>query len=86
MVGGDFVQNLTVKPARESNVITVSYESTDPQFAAALANGYAESFIDTTAGLRTDPARSFNAILMVWLPACVSVLSKLRLVWLSFRR
>lgn len=61
-LAGILAKNLTVKPARESNVITISYESTDPQFAAALANGYAESFIDTTAGLRTDPARSFNAI------------------------
>lgn len=55
-------KNLTVKPARESNVITVSYEAADPQFAAAMANGYAESFIDMTAELRTDPARRFNAI------------------------
>ncbi len=61
-LAGILAKNLTVKPARESNVITVSYESTDPQFAAALANGYAESFIDTTADLRTDPARRFNAI------------------------
>lgn len=61
-LAGILGKNLTIKPARESNIITVSYESTDAQFAAALANGYSESFIDTTADLRTDPARRFNAI------------------------
>lgn len=61
-LAGILAKSLTVKPARESNVITISYESTDPSFAAALANGYAESYIDTTAELRTDPARRYNAI------------------------
>lgn len=61
-LSGVLVKNLTVKPARESNLITVSYEAADPNFAAALANAYAESFIDTTADLRTNPAKSFNAI------------------------
>ena len=61
-LAGILGKSLTIKPSRESNVINVSYESSDPQFAAALANGYAESFIDTTAELRTDPARKFNAI------------------------
>lgn len=61
-LAGILGKSLSVKPSRESNVITVSYEAADPTFAAALANGYAESYIDTTAELRTDPARRFNAI------------------------
>jgi len=61
-LAGILGKNLSVKPSRESNVINVSYESADPAFAAALANGYAESYIDTTADLRTEPARRFTAI------------------------
>ena len=55
-------KSLTVKPSRESNVITVSYEAIDPQFAAALANAYAEGYIDVTVSLKTDPARQYNSI------------------------
>lgn len=61
-MAGVLGKSLTVKPSRESNVINVNYESADPRFAAALANAYAEAYIDTTAELRTDPARKFNAI------------------------
>lgn len=61
-LAGILGKSLAVKPSRESNVINVSYESADPTFAAALANAYAESYIDTTADLRTDPARRFTAI------------------------
>lgn len=55
-------KSLTVKPSRESNVITVTYEAIDPQFSAVMANAYAEAYIDTTAELKTDPARKYNAI------------------------
>lgn len=55
-------KSLTVKPSRESNVITVTYEAVDPQFSAVMANAFAEAYIDTTAELKTDPARKYNAI------------------------
>lgn len=55
-------KNLTVKPARESNVITVSYTAPDPQFAAVMTNAFAESYIAVTAELRTDPAQKFETI------------------------
>lgn len=51
---------LEVKPSRESNVITISYKGADPRFAAALANAFAQAYIDTTLEMRTEPARQYT--------------------------
>lgn len=57
----DVVQKgLDVKPSRESNVITISYKSADPRFAAGLANAFAQAYIATTLELRVDPAQNFK--------------------------
>jgi chain length determinant protein EpsF len=48
---------LQVKPSRESNVVTIIYEGSDPQFAATMANAFAEAYIDTTLQLKVEPAR-----------------------------
>ncbi|MEK8050117.1 chain length determinant protein EpsF [Ideonella sp. DXS22W] len=53
-------KGLDVKPSRESNVITVSYKSPDPRFAAGLANAFAQAYIATTLELRADPAANFK--------------------------
>lgn len=55
-------KNLKVKPARESNVMTIAYEASDPEFAAIMANTYAQSYIDVTSELRVEPAKKYNAI------------------------
>lgn len=55
-----FRQQLDVKPSRESNVITISYQSADPVFAATLANAFIQAFIDTSVDLRVDPARQYS--------------------------
>lgn len=51
---------LDVRPSRESNVISVGYQSRDPEHAAAMANAFAKAYIATTLELRVDPARQFN--------------------------
>lgn len=53
-------KNLDVKPSRESNVITINYKSPDPKFATALANAYAQSYIDVSLELRVDPAKQYG--------------------------
>lgn len=53
-------KNLEVRPSRESNVISVSYTATDPKFAAALANAFTKSYLDTTLELRVNPARQYS--------------------------
>jgi succinoglycan biosynthesis transport protein ExoP len=55
-------KTLEVKPSRESNIITISYTGADPAFAAALCNAYVDSYINTSADLRTDPAKQSNTL------------------------
>lgn len=54
-------KKLDVKPSRESNVITINYKGADPAFAAAIANAYAQSYIDTTIDLKVEPAKQYSA-------------------------
>lgn len=53
-------KKLDVKPGRESNVVNISYKAPDPRFAAALANAFAQSYIDISIALRVDPAKQYN--------------------------
>ncbi|HTP75071.1 MAG TPA: chain length determinant protein EpsF [Burkholderiaceae bacterium] len=53
--------SLDVKPSRESNVLSLSFKSVDPRFAATLANAFAQAYIDTTLELRVEPARQYNS-------------------------
>lgn len=53
-------QHLDVRPSRDSNVVSISYKAPDPRFAAALANSFAQSFIDTSVELRVDPAKQYS--------------------------
>ena len=55
------LKSLNVKPARESNVIEVSYRNADPRFAAALANAFVQAYIDTSVALRAQPAKQYSA-------------------------
>lgn len=52
-------KKLDVKPSRESNVISIAFKAGDPNFAAAVANGFAQAYIDTNIELKTDPARQY---------------------------
>ncbi len=54
-------KKLDVKPSRESNVINIAYSGTEPAFAAAVANAFAQAYIDVTLDLKVEPARQ-NAI------------------------
>lgn len=54
----DRLQNkLEVKPSRESNVISISYSGSSPEFATAMANAFAQAYIDVNLELRLEPAR-----------------------------
>ncbi|MCE4557835.1 chain length determinant protein EpsF [Pelomonas cellulosilytica] len=53
-------RGLDIKPSRESNVITVTYKSSDPRFSATLANAFVQAYIATTLELRADPAQNFR--------------------------
>lgn len=53
-------KKLDVKPSRESNVVAIKYQSTDPQFSAAVANAFAQAFIETNIELKVEPARQYS--------------------------
>jgi succinoglycan biosynthesis transport protein ExoP len=52
-------KNLEVKPARESNVINISYTGADPDFAATVSNAFAQSYLDVNLELKLAPARQY---------------------------
>ncbi len=54
----DLILNyLDLLPTRDSSVVSISYTSQDPQFAAALADAFAQAYIDTNLELRVAPAQ-----------------------------
>ena len=50
-------KGLDVKPSRDSNVITITYTSADPNFSASVANAFAQAYMDTNIELKVEPAR-----------------------------
>jgi chain length determinant protein EpsF len=53
-------QRLEVKPARESNVINITWTGRTPAEAARVANAFAQAYIETNLDLKTDPARKYT--------------------------
>lgn len=56
-LAGRLLDGLSVEPSRDSRVIAISYEASDPVAAAAIANGFADAYIDKTLQFTVDPAR-----------------------------
>ncbi|MGE5493390.1 MAG: chain length determinant protein EpsF [Actinomycetota bacterium] len=54
-------KGLTIKPSRGSNVINLTFTATDPDFAATVANAYAQAYVDVNVELRVEPARQYVA-------------------------
>lgn len=52
-------KDLDVKPSKDSNVINITYKSSEPKFAEAIANAFAQAYIDTSVELRADPAKQY---------------------------
>ena len=52
---------LDVRPSRESNVLNINFTAGDPQSAAAVANAFAQAYIDTSIELKVEPARQYTA-------------------------
>lgn len=50
---------LDVKPARESNIINISWKGKSPAEAARVANAFSQAYLDTSLELKTDPARGY---------------------------
>jgi chain length determinant protein tyrosine kinase EpsG len=51
------LEDLDVRPSRESSVLTVAYSGTDPAFVASVANAFATAYVDLSLELKGEPAR-----------------------------
>ncbi|MDP2030078.1 MAG: chain length determinant protein EpsF [Thiobacillus sp.] len=56
-LGGLLGKKLSAEPSRESSTIALNFSGADPRFAAALANAFAKSYIETSLDLRLAPAK-----------------------------
>jgi polysaccharide biosynthesis transport protein len=50
---------LDVKPARESNIINISWTGRSPAEAASVANAFARAYLETNLELKTTPAKRY---------------------------
>ncbi len=60
-IGDRLEKKLTVRPAGDSNVINIAVKWSDARGAAALANAFAQAYIDTSVELKVEPARHYAA-------------------------
>ncbi len=52
-------RKLDVKPSKESNVISIGFSGTEPVFVAAVANAFAQAYVDVNLELKVEPARQY---------------------------
>lgn len=52
------LKKLNVIPSRESSVLAVTFTGADPEFAALVANAFAQAYISTALELTVEPARN----------------------------
>lgn len=60
-LANDLQSHLEVKPARESNIINISYTARTPQEAAKVANAFSQAYLDTALDIKTDPAKRYSS-------------------------
>lgn len=57
------LKELEVKPAKESSVLEISFNGADPEFAAAVVNGFADAYIQTNLQLKVEPSQKAASFL-----------------------
>jgi succinoglycan biosynthesis transport protein ExoP len=55
------LKKLEIVPSRESSVVEISFNGADPQFAAAVANAFADEYQKITVQLKTEPAKKASS-------------------------
>lgn len=56
-IANALLRKLDVLPGKDSAVIGIQYSATSPEFAAVIANAFAQAYIDVNLDLKVDPAR-----------------------------
>lgn len=51
------LKNLEVRPSRTSSTIDINFKGSNPQFAAVMANAFADEYIRTNIQLKVEPSR-----------------------------
>ena len=59
-LASDLQAGLEVKPARESNIINISYTAKTPEEAAKVANAFSQAFLDIAVDIKTEPAKGYS--------------------------
>lgn len=59
-IAAKLLNKLSVKPSRESNVMSIVFRASSPERAAQLANAFAQAYIQTTIELRVAPAKEYS--------------------------
>ncbi len=52
---------LSVVPARNTNLIDISFTGSDPKFVAAVANAFARAYMEFSVELRIEPSRQYGS-------------------------
>lgn len=55
-------RGLEVIPARDSNVIQISFYGHDPDFAKSTSGAFAQAYIEVTVDMKVEPARQYAAL------------------------
>lgn len=56
-IAGRLLANLSVEPARDSSVLSLTYSDRDPALAADIANGFARAYRERSTRLKVEPAQ-----------------------------
>lgn len=59
-LASDLQTGLEVKPARESNIINITYTSRSAADAAKVANAFSDAYLDIALDIKTDPAKKYS--------------------------
>lgn len=51
------LKNLDVSPSKTSSIIDIAFKGSNPQFAAAISNAFAEAYINTNIQLKVEPSQ-----------------------------
>lgn len=57
------LNSIDAKPSRESSVLEISFSNADPDFAALIANKFAESYQQLSLQLKVDPSQNAAGLL-----------------------
>jgi len=58
-IAKELQSGLQVQPARESNVINITYKGGNADNVAQVVNAFAQAYLDTNLSLKTEPARLY---------------------------